>query len=892
LRAEFETLPVADYLAKHLPILIDVAQAVAFAHSRGVVHRDLKAAQVMTGEFGETILMDWGLAVYVGVDSDSRGSSVEQEEPLPLPSPATACNPAGTPAMMAPEQTIDDDASGVGPWTDVYLLGGILYQILCGYCPRHAPSGKEAFEIASRAEPPPHPRDRAPNREIPPALADLAMKALDPKPAQRVESAKAFLQELQNWMSGASQRRESEKLVREARDDFQALRDRAPELSASELYARRGAIEEKLRQGLRLWDGNPLARLTLVRNLAARAGEEIERGDLVLAEVHIGELRRESQEFSETAPADELIEKLAAARARRTRFRRLATGLGVTTFLLLLCSLGLAWIAWEKAQEALNNAQIAQSGERRAQLGARVARQRAQEAEAQRGLVVERLRGTFGLVDFLLNELRGQLDLSVERDQQIAKALGKGVFDYYQNVESESFSALMLQEHSHQLNTIGLRFHGLGLIDQSATLLSSALPLSEKIVGTEHPETAKILGNLAATLAAQGRLEEAETLYRRVLAIFEKSFDPNSADFGACLNNFASFLTLQGKGEEAIPLLERALVIAESVFPEDHVDLAAARMNLANACSQAPTRFGAAEKLYLQALESLKNAPAARRLDYAKGLGNLAQLYLQMGKLEDVEAMCLESLEIIEGINPAHSQIGAIAMLLYDYYARLGQIDKAQALAERIVASQANNEDIIDEHFINLKISLAKIVDFKGDLARAEQLCAEAVEDWKVLMKRQGGNAKARHIIVPIRFYSAMNKVSQHDLAGAQEFILANIDTMIELIAEEPRDDLWRRELAANLNALTEILMLREMSGQLSSEELAREREELVETIQPWMEELIRFPEGLERYVRAAHALGRQEEARAGAEKLLAAGWKNKEFLTLARELGFKKGKK
>src|SRR5205823_6499906 len=144
---------------------------IAFAHARGIVHRDLKPSQVMVGNFGDVFLMDWGLAV-------TFLPPEEQREDM-----AAACathidyaaNPAGTVAFMAPEQT-EKTAEHVGPWTDVYLLGGILYYLLTGTYPHPQRNSVEAFQHASRGNLEP-PEQRAPDTSIPPELSQLAMKA-------------------------------------------------------------------------------------------------------------------------------------------------------------------------------------------------------------------------------------------------------------------------------------------------------------------------------------------------------------------------------------------------------------------------------------------------------------------------------------------------------------------------------------------------------------------------------------------------------------------------------------------------------------------------------------------------------------------------------------------
>jgi len=103
MRTDFRDMPVEGFLAKHIPILLSVAQAVAFAHSRGIVHRDIKPGQVMVGEFGEVVLMDWGLAILF--DATALKGSGQRLSAMLAKDPNSGTSPAGTLAFMAPEQT-------------------------------------------------------------------------------------------------------------------------------------------------------------------------------------------------------------------------------------------------------------------------------------------------------------------------------------------------------------------------------------------------------------------------------------------------------------------------------------------------------------------------------------------------------------------------------------------------------------------------------------------------------------------------------------------------------------------------------------------------------------------------------------------------------------------
>jgi len=131
-----------------LPHFLDLCQAVAYAHSKGVVHRDLKPANVMVGEFGETVVLDWGLAKVRGVE-DVRAE--ELAENLKLIKDARASEtvkgqPIGTPAYMSPEQA-EGKIEEIDERSDVWGLGAILYEILTGGPPF---PGNYCYEVMGR----------------------------------------------------------------------------------------------------------------------------------------------------------------------------------------------------------------------------------------------------------------------------------------------------------------------------------------------------------------------------------------------------------------------------------------------------------------------------------------------------------------------------------------------------------------------------------------------------------------------------------------------------------------------------------------------------------------------------------------------------------------------
>jgi serine/threonine-protein kinase len=287
------TIGSSDRLVDHLTILMQVANALWFAHSRGVVHRDVKPENVMVGEFGEVCLVDFGIAVRTRDVADAA---------VPI---------AGTPSYMAPEMV----AGGpIDARTDVYLLGATLFEILRGQPPHRGANLHQVLLAAYEAQLLPFGDD------IPQELAAVCQKALARQPTQRFASAREFRTALADFLNHRGS-------IRLASRAEALLRDAASaSLDDHQTRLRRRILLTECRfayhQALAEWPDNAAARSGAVRCLEAMIQLEIEEGHASAARALLGDLLPNSSAL--LGELDALECRIEAERAASQQLRLFA----------------------------------------------------------------------------------------------------------------------------------------------------------------------------------------------------------------------------------------------------------------------------------------------------------------------------------------------------------------------------------------------------------------------------------------------------------------------------------------------------------------------------------------------------------------------------------------
>ena len=363
-------------LAENLDILMRTGDAIGFAHARGIVHRDLKPENIMLGEFGEVLVMDWGLAHPLKGFRKSRSIT-------------DAASMGGTPAYMAPEMATGPIGK-ICPASDIYLLGAILYEILTGNPPHIAKNAMKCLMAAARNEI--APTDKTGE------LIDIAFKSMATEPKDRYQDVKGLQAAIRDYQSHS----ESILLSTRAEDDLN-------EAQQTDDYQHYSRALFGFQEAHELWSGNKRAVAGISEAKLAYAGSAKRKGDFDLGVSLLDEANPDHAILRR-----ELIEAQNDRVARQKRLVVLKrAAMGLVAAVLVIVTGAAAWIRTEQ-QKAVAEAARATKAE-----GLAVAEaDRATKAEKQ--AVAEADRATKAQKEALVQKIKAEEAAEKEKSAKLA----------------------------------------------------------------------------------------------------------------------------------------------------------------------------------------------------------------------------------------------------------------------------------------------------------------------------------------------------------------------------------------------------------------------------------------------------------------------------------------
>ncbi|TWU05142.1 Serine/threonine-protein kinase PknD [Symmachiella macrocystis] len=179
-----------------LACYVSVCKTIAYAHSCGILHRDIKPHNIMLGSYGETIVVDWGLSIPIEPSRDLRAEG--DGTILPENGGSSEGHPVinGTLAYMAPEQAAGEQQ--LTPAADIYALGATLYQLLCGQAPLKGETFASAIQKIIRGD---YPSPREVRHDVSPELEAICLRAMELKPQDRYTTALELAEDVERFLA-------------------------------------------------------------------------------------------------------------------------------------------------------------------------------------------------------------------------------------------------------------------------------------------------------------------------------------------------------------------------------------------------------------------------------------------------------------------------------------------------------------------------------------------------------------------------------------------------------------------------------------------------------------------------------------------------------------------
>jgi tRNA A-37 threonylcarbamoyl transferase component Bud32 len=671
---------------------IAVCNTVAYAHSRGIIHRDLKPANIMIGKYGETLVVDWGLAKPVERDETAKAGGEKTLMPSSASDGTGTHQDAliGTPAFMSPEQAARQ-ADRVGPASDIYCLGATLYVLLTG----KAAFEGDVFEILLAVQRGDFPRPRQRKREVPPALEAICLKAMAPKPEDRYSSAADLAADVEHWLA--------DEPIATYREPF------------------------SVRCGRWVRRHRAVSAVAIVLLLATTAG--LSAGFyFVNAEKNRTELARRDEaaqrKVAEQAAADAKAvldffqdQVLAAARPESQE-----GGLGIHATIRAAVDAAEPKIAGAFHDRPLVEASI------RNTLGGTYWYLREDKAaikQFERGLELRRDQlgpdhpDTLECMNNLAtaHQAAGQLDKALPLLEQTLAKFKEQLGPDHPHTLANMNNLARAYQHAGQLakalplfeqvlakrkeqlgpdhpNTL-LSMNNLGMAYKDACQLDKALPLLEQTLmmfkeqlGRDHPNTLTSINNLGFAYQAAGQFHKALPLFEQTLAKQKENLGSDHPDTLLSMSNLAMAYQALGQLDKALPLLEETLAKRKEKLGTDHPDTLMSMNNLANAY-QALGQLDKALPLFEQTLAKRKKKLGSDHPDTLGSMNNLALAYWAAGQQDKALPLFEQTqAKFQEKLGPHHPDTLLSMNNLAGAYKAAGQFDKALPLYEQTLAKR------------------------------------------------------------------------------------------------------------------------------------------------------------------------------------------------------------
>jgi len=753
---------------------VTACNALAYAHDRGVLHRDVKPHNIMLGKFGETLLVDWGLAKVLG-DRDGHSKS---EEGVLLRSasgdstPTQAGHVMGTPAYMSPEQA-EGRLDVLGPASDIYSLGATLYELLTG---KQAVGGGHVGEILARVKRGDWLPPRKVRKDVPAPLDAICRKALALRPEDRYATALELAVDIEHWLADEPVTAYREPFTWKLRRWVRRHRGLAAGVAGLLITAVAALAvgivlvndqkNQKEQARLLTWQALDDMTSTAIGGWFARQ----KTGKLEQAQKEFLERGRESyrQFAQESGASEEVRSRVAAAHLR----------LGDMY----------SWLGQGRDAE-----------------------------EAYHGAIdhYKELVNDFPKAEDYQRELAkgynnlGNLLKDTNRSRDAEKVFRESLTNLKKLVE-KSPAAKYHQDLAGTYNDLANLLRDMGGLEQAETAYHEAIAINKRLM-EQSPEVAEYReelagnqNNLGILLGRRGRPEEAEQAYREALALYRKLSRefPTATKYihrtAQSHQNMGALLTRIGHLPEAETALQEAVALFQQLVGEFRAvpvyrqELAATYDHLgtllkeAGQSKESEAAYRDAEKICKRLVDESPDTPSYRQ-DLGRSLNNVGILLVETGQPEAAEA--------------AYSD--------------------AISLQKRLVADFPEKPDYANQLAITM-ISMAELLRERKDFVKARELLDAANTHHQAVLKAAPLNADYR------RFFRINRVVLASILAGSGNHDAARqTAAQLATLGWDPAEDPYAaaRALAQSVRVLEKEKAMPQLVGTYVDQALAMLRQ-------------------------------------------------------------------